>query len=64
MYYRDNNFKNGTLNRLKLNDGYDYPTLKIIEEGVSTDGIFDTPDGKNPSLHMNYNFHCIIHRTD
>jgi len=30
--------------RLKLNDVYDYPTLKIIEEGVSSDGIFDTTD--------------------
>merc|ERR1712025_607362 len=30
--------------RLKLNDAYDYPTLKIIEEGVSSDGIFDTTD--------------------
>ena len=52
--------KNRTLNRLKLNDVYDYPTLKIIEEGVSSDGIFDTTDGKNPSLHMNYIFHSLF----
>ena len=48
MYYHDNNFKKQTLYRLTLNDAYDYPTLKIIEEGVSSDGIFDTTDGKNP----------------
>ena len=37
--------------RLKLNDAYDYPTLKIIKEGDNPDEIFDTT-GKSNILHM------------
>merc|ERR1712110_486227 len=34
--------------RLKLNDAYDYPTLKIIKEGDNPDEIFDTTEQLDP----------------